>query len=395
MSQSPVSDSPALHRTQRTPSRHSPYRRGPIGRSSHGGGENFRSMGPGHPGDFDTQYPAYNSSSSSGYGMPFAPVHNFESSRRLPALTTVVNIDEISTEYGLDSAQRKSAHNFAKLTSEDHAVTLFLRLLRMEKQNNNFEEKLEAIETHMKTIGAYCMESWKPSKQQHKLLKSLLKHYMIRPITSYNNLVPIVETYVYDHAKQLRLELYKQDPTVKTVVNEVIAMENGNVRSAIRKAVWTSVKEKTDLETFSKKIVGGYHLPTKPTNPPKDIMACLALMRKIARPLAKKENTRGADTGFWTNLEGELDVLFDKNGNDRSNPKWREWEQAIINEDNAVYLRRAPESNARTQEEIDATLLAASGSIDPAATGSAPPEDEEDGDGNTVEERDVNISSPR
>jgi hypothetical protein len=40
--------------------------------------------------------------------------------------------------------------------------------------------------------------------------------------------------------------------------------------------------------------------------------------------LAKKASTRGGDTGFWTNLEAELDNLFEKNGNNRDGPKWRE-----------------------------------------------------------------------
>jgi hypothetical protein len=38
-------------------------------------------------------------------------------------------------------------------------------------------------------------------------------------------------------------------------------------------------------------------------------------------------------------------------------------------------------------------LLTASGSLDPATVGSAPPEDEEDGDRNTVKEHNVDISS--
>lgn len=115
MSQSPSSDSSGILRAQRTPSRHSPYRRGHHSGPSRGGGENFNPMGPGHPGDFNAQYPAYNGNSSAGYGMPFAPVHNYEPSRRLSSLTTAVNIDELSTQYGLDSAQRKAAHDFSKV----------------------------------------------------------------------------------------------------------------------------------------------------------------------------------------------------------------------------------------------------------------------------------------
>ncbi|KAJ7898833.1 hypothetical protein B0H14DRAFT_3424168 [Mycena olivaceomarginata] len=376
-------------RTQRTPSRHSPYRRGHHSRPSRGGGENFNPIGPGHPGDFDTQYPAYNGNSSAGYRMPFAPVHNYEPSRRLSLLTTAVNIDELSTQYGLDSAQRKAAHDFSKLGGENRAITMFLRLLGMEQQNKRIEQKIDDTRAHVQAIGTYCMQNWRPSKQQIKLLKSLLRHYIIRPLTSYSNLIPIVQTYIHDHAKRLHLELYKQDPTVKAFVHDLLAVENNAVRSAIRKA------EKTDLETFSKKIVNGYHLPTIPSTPPKDIMACLALMRQVARPLAKKASTRGGDTGFWTNLEAELDDLFEKNGNNRDDSKWHEWEQDIIDADNRRYLRRGAESNARTQEEIDAAVLVgpASGSATVAASApaAAPGSDGEDGDAQGLEERDVTI----
>jgi hypothetical protein len=97
------------------------------------------------------------------------------------------------------------------------------------------------------------------------------------------------------------------------------------------------------LETFTKKIVQAYHLPTIPASPPQDIMACMALMvrsrshllfkmyhqclgqRKIAKPLLKKDSQRGGDTGFWRDIEAELDVLFDKNGNQRDSPAWRKY----------------------------------------------------------------------
>ncbi|KAJ7349727.1 hypothetical protein DFH08DRAFT_863010 [Mycena albidolilacea] len=210
-------------------------------------------------------------------------------------------------------------------------------------------------------------------------------------VFSYSNLIPIVQTYIHDHAKRLHLELYKQDPTVKAFVHDLLAVENNAVRSAIRKAIFLSVKEKTDLKTFSKKIVNGYHLPTIPSTPQKDIMACLALMRQVARPLAKKASTRGGDTGFWTNLEAELDDLFEKNGNNRDDSKWREWEQDIIDADDRRYLRRGAESNARTQEEIDAAVLVGPASGSATVAASAPGSDGEDGDAQGLEERDVNI----
>ncbi|KAJ7308591.1 hypothetical protein DFH08DRAFT_823878 [Mycena albidolilacea] len=250
-----------------------------------------------------------------------------EQNSRLPALTTVVSIDELSTEYGLDAAQRKAAHAFCKLSSEDRSVMLFLRLLQTERQNKEILEQMQQTQASLGGIAGYCTQTWKPSKEQtvllpssthypsdpsviQKLLKALLRHYIIRPITSYNNLVFITETYIVDHATSLRLELYKKDPIVKLVVHELLLTENNAQRSALRKLVFTSVKDKSSLEHFSKKIIAAYHLPTVPTTPPQDIIASMALMRNVAKPLISKETTHGGDTGFWVELESKLDVLY-------------------------------------------------------------------------------------
>ncbi|KAJ7455175.1 hypothetical protein FB451DRAFT_1516922 [Mycena latifolia] len=349
------------HRTYSSPHRYAPY--SSDRRTGQHWNENFAPIGPGQAGgDFQGHYVPYDGFSG-GYSdrSPFSALQNHSHGSRLPALTTVVSVDELSTEYGLDNAQRKAAHSFCKLSNEDRALVLYLRILRAEKQNTEITEQLEGIQDDLKSVGEFCVQSWHPSKEQLKLLKSLLRHYIIRPLTSYNNLVSLSETYIHDHAKRLRLELYKTDPTVKTVVREMLTAENNGVRSALRKLIWASLKEKMTLMDFSKKIISTHHLPTILTTPPKDIMACLALMRKVAHPLLGKETTRGGDTGFWTNMEKELDHLFEKNGNSRTNADWIKWEQEIIDQDNRKYNRYAAESHARTREEIDAAGLPGGG----------------------------------
>ncbi|KAJ7882068.1 hypothetical protein B0H14DRAFT_3433719 [Mycena olivaceomarginata] len=211
-------------------------------------------------------------------------------------------------------------------------------------------------------------------------------------------LVSIAETYVHDHAKRLHLELHKTDPTVKTAVHDLLAVaENNGVKSTFRKLVWASLKDKMTLTDFSKKVIGSHHLPTIPTTPPRDIMACMALMRKVAQPLFSKETTRGNDTGFWSNMEKELDELFEKNGNSRDTADWIKWEQEIIDIDNNRYNRRAAESRARTHEEIDAAGIQGGGDAitGPAANDEARPVayDGEDDKENTRDGRDVNIGS--
>ncbi|KAJ7875508.1 hypothetical protein B0H14DRAFT_3547904 [Mycena olivaceomarginata] len=441
-SESPPPSSLSLHRSRHSSPRHTPYN------SEHRlhckGNENFnpavktvtplyrrrdwsnlQQHGDGQPGDFHSQYLPYGGSSGAYDRALLSSLHTQDLSR-LPSLTTLVNVDELSSQYGLNNGQRKAVHAFCKMSSEDRAVTIFLRLLRTERQNGEIQVQMQQVQSgdqptaphsdsdssasvdelrhcpasvahfnatcaisHLDNIAVFCVQNWKPSPEQVKLLKSLLHHYIIRPVTSYNNLVPLVETYILNHAAQLRLGLYKDvleqshitfllisrvtvhqadfqqdDPTVKTVVNALLVKENRNTRSAIRKLVWTSLTERSSLDTFTKKIVQAYHLPTIPVSSPQDIMACMALMRKIAKPLLKKDSQRSGDTGFWRDIEAELDVLFDKNGNQRDSAAWR---------------------NARTQEEINAAVL-------PGANDAAADEDEEENAGSTREDREVHIS---
>ncbi|KAJ7469074.1 hypothetical protein FB451DRAFT_1177070 [Mycena latifolia] len=299
-----VPDSSGPRRTFRSPRRHSPYAHG----SHRRGSENRNPLGPTSSGDFSSQYAPYNNGSSGSTGdyerAPFYTVAHFDSNydmqpRRLPALTTM---------YGLDNSQCRAPHNFSKLSSDVRAVSLFLRLLQTEQQYRELRQDVQ-------TEGSRGDHRYLLPAKLNALEETtpLLRHYIIRPITSYTNLVAIVETYIHDHATQLHLELYKQDPIVRSVVHELLSAENHSIRSALRKLI------------FSVKVVNGYHLATIPAKPPKNIMACLALTRKVARALVSKESARGGGTGFWANLERELDMLFEKNWNKRENAKCLRW----------------------------------------------------------------------
>ncbi|KAJ7829162.1 hypothetical protein B0H14DRAFT_2594207 [Mycena olivaceomarginata] len=381
----------SLHHSRHLSPRHTPYN--PDHLSHRNSSENFNPVGPGQLGNFHSQYLPYGGSSRGDRAL-FSSLHS-QNLSRLPSQTTLVNVDELSSQYGLDNGQRKAAHAFCKLyflrlSSEDRAVTIFLRLLRTERQNGEIQVQMQQVQSHLDNIAVFCVQNWKPSPEQ-KLLKSLLCHYIIWPITSYNNLVPLVETYILDHAAQLHLRLYKDDPTVKTVVNALLLKENGNTRSAICKLVWMSLTEQSVLETFTKKVIQVYHLPTIPASPPQDIMACMALMRKVAKPLLKKDSQHGGDTGFWKDIEAELDVLFDKNGNQHDSPAYlltlrgNRWEQEIIEQDNHKYNRSAAETIACTEEEIDAVVL-------PGANNAPASEDEEENTASTHEDCEVHIS---
>ncbi|KAF7364702.1 hypothetical protein MVEN_00340000 [Mycena venus] len=360
-SESPPPLSLGVQRIRSSPQRSTPYNLDHRPRRN----ENYDPIGPGHPGNFHSQYLPYSgNASSAGYDRTtLSMMQNIDHSNRLPALTSLVNVDELSAEYGLDTTQRKAAHVFCKMSSEDRAMTIFLRLLRSECRSDEIQGQIQQMQSHLDNIAAFCIQSWKPSPEQ--------------------------VTYIMDHTTALRLGLYKDDPTVKAVVNALLVKENSNTRSAIRKWVWSSLTEKVSLESFAKKVVDAYHLPVIPAKPPQDIMASIALMRKVAQPLLKKESQRGGDTGFWRDLEAELDVLYEKNGNQRDSPAWLKWEQEIIEKDNRKYNRSAVERNARTQQEIDAAVLPGSRTPDNVA---APGTSDNDDHLSTHEDREVHIS---
>ncbi|KAJ6610274.1 hypothetical protein B0H10DRAFT_1953980 [Mycena sp. CBHHK59/15] len=230
--------------------------------------------------------------------------------------------------HGLDNAQCTSAHDLSKLSLEDCLITLYLRLLCAENQNSHIHRELQVTQSTITTVWEYCTQNWKPSKQQ-------------QPITSYNNLVDIAETYVHDHSKRLNLQLYQTDPMVKS-------------------QVFAGVKAKQLLTAFGDKVVKKYHLPTIPNMLPIEILACLALMRKITLLLMTDEAQRahGGDYGFW-------------------------WEKEIVAEDDAKYVRQGAESSARTRSDTNAAMSAAT------TDGFS---DDDDDDENSCDGREVNLS---
>jgi hypothetical protein len=66
----------------------------------------------------------------------------------------------------------------------------------------------------------------------------------------------------------------------------------------------------------------------------------------------------------------------------------RRWEKEVIDHDNNKYSRRAAESNARTQEEIDAAVLAAPLGNTSLAANDGEVNDEE----GVTDDREVNVA---
>ncbi|KAJ6617229.1 hypothetical protein B0H10DRAFT_2033986, partial [Mycena sp. CBHHK59/15] len=119
--------------------------------------------------------------------------------------------------------------------------------------------------------------------------------------------------------------------------------------------LFVALSKKTSLKTFSKNIIQKYHLLVIPDIIPNRLLAPLALMRQVAKPLVTRENKKGADTGFWSTLEDELEVLYQSHGEDRESLEWIAWEIKIIAGDDAAYMRGVNEAVAFSRQELDAT----------------------------------------
>ncbi|KAI0793547.1 hypothetical protein C8Q74DRAFT_515579 [Fomes fomentarius] len=107
-----------------------------------------------------------------------------------------------------------------------------------------------------------------------------------------------------------------------------------------------------------------YHAPKVPTTVPDLSLATFALLRKIATPLAHQQHTTRTDTGFWRDVEQELDRLFELYGKDRNSEQWLNWIQQMLKEDEErVPARQTRRNRTRRQRgECNSSLDPASGS---------------------------------
>ncbi|KAI0629204.1 hypothetical protein C8Q77DRAFT_1161385 [Trametes polyzona] len=270
---------------------------------------------------------------------------------------SVEDIEVMLRAMSLD-AERGTVLRFNQMHVNEKLTVLFMHVLRL--SHDIKEVALHAVDTDRRLdhIENLSQRAWQPSKAQNKLFRSLVRHFLIKPISSYQTLPEYIKNYIVDNAKKLRLGLYLVDKTVKATVNECINDITTQMKSAFRKAVFASCNNKIPLHSFARNMVDNYHLPAIPADIPVAILGTMALMREIAEPLAKQPNSKKGDTGFWSGVQEELDNLYETfKSNDRySNPEWLRWASDKVKED----ARRFPVGRGRfaaaTREELDQAL---------------------------------------
>lgn len=93
----------------------------------------------------------------------------------------------------------------AKLTS------LFMLQLRVESKMENFNNSLNNMKSQVRQIKKLCSQAWRPSEPQEvsditrfllshhyiifsqEILRSLTRHYLVKPVGSYTNISKLVK----------------------------------------------------------------------------------------------------------------------------------------------------------------------------------------------------------
>ncbi|KAI0362302.1 hypothetical protein OH77DRAFT_1416538 [Trametes cingulata] len=270
------------------------------------------------------------------------------------------DLERAITRYKLNH-RRTDIYNFQSLDLDGKLNTIFTHLIKLEEMHAGLQAQCEALDGRFNTLEKLCEQAWQPSKAQTKLIRSLIRHYLVKPISSYSGLPGCVKRYIKANPGKFRLELYTTDSTVRTTVNTHVNDLVSQMKSAFRKAVFASCKSQISLQSFARNMLDNYHLPAIPAEAPLSILGTLAMMRKIANPLAQTaQRGRGGDTGFWRAVDAALDEQYKATSSkDRDNDAgWIDWAKAKVEEDRALFStrrtgRRSRRSNVPASDDED------------------------------------------
>ncbi|KAA1469055.1 hypothetical protein DENSPDRAFT_848632 [Dentipellis sp. KUC8613] len=230
---------------------------------------------------------------------------------------------------------------------------IFAHILSSNKAVSEVKGLLSGAIVTLERILMNTRLAWSLTEAQDRMLKRIIRHWLIKPINAYGKPVNrAVEDYLFRVGhKSLQLDLYRTDHIIQQTVHTFIAAFQNSHRSNLRKKVFTSVKNGQSLRRFANKLIDTDYEGKDPSvETSKAIHAQVALMRKTARPLVKKKGKKGGNTGFWGNLNGALRGLIKKNGEERGNAQWVAWYDEIIKEDEVI---TGPTGDAVMSEDED------------------------------------------
>ncbi|RDX53556.1 hypothetical protein OH76DRAFT_1479973 [Lentinus brumalis] len=309
----------------------------------------------------DALYPAISYSTTA----PMVPAPPGPPSPATPSGFTPSELEGLIERYKVQSLRNK-VYAFPQMSLDNKLTLMFLQQLRIETQFSAISGVLAQTETRLAHLEKLCELAWTPNKSQMKILRALVRHYLVKVLPTYTSLGGYVKTYIHNNADVLHMSFYATDPTIRTTINGLCGELASQMKSSFRKALFKAVQNKVPLVTFAKNMYNSYHLVPVPKDVPTAMLATFALMRQVADPLAKKKNTAGSDTGFWKALEASQDALYKKHSPDKdrvNGPAWQEWATAIIAKDKRKWPSREDDGVLipGAVQEIDAALGIARG----------------------------------
>ncbi|KAG8740313.1 hypothetical protein FRC10_004495 [Ceratobasidium sp. 414] len=162
--------------------------------------------------------------------------------------------DCIAQDIGLSGAARQQLYCFAIQAMPDaSALWNFAGALRNTTMLEDVQSKLNHLDDRLDTLTDLVREEFKISKGQEKMIKKLMRRYMVMAQTSYQAIPDHIKAsliilawscsnprytqrYIAKYPAQFSLELYNTDDTIKLVVNQFVMKEWYQCRGSFRKA---------------------------------------------------------------------------------------------------------------------------------------------------------------
>ncbi|KAJ6508135.1 hypothetical protein C8R45DRAFT_1207910 [Mycena sanguinolenta] len=269
-------------------------------------------------------------------------------------------ITKYGTQLGLDNARLRQAHQLNQYIKDPvvkisvaHVQGLFLA-----QQYEGLAAAIAGLQTKLDEVKEYVRSAWSLSPHQEETIKSLLGNYLMRPLLTYNlkKIIDSALSYIASHRRKFHLDHFGTDEVVQATIKSFCKSHVSEIRSGFRKALFKYIHD--GLDVLADEMIRDFHFSPKNIDDKERtrIKAVLALQRKIALPLAaRRKNKRGADTGFWKDLETQLKALAVTNGSDRSSAGWTAWEASIIQEDILLHQGNDnhPGDGSEEEEEAD------------------------------------------
>ncbi|KAH9950723.1 hypothetical protein B0H21DRAFT_818892 [Amylocystis lapponica] len=241
------------------------------------------------------------------------------------------SVDAIVDKFEIPQ-HRNTLQQFSQAPHEDQNTMIYGMLLKLTDEVQALREEQRVAKVKIERTEALAEQGWSPSKSHKILLKTMLGHFMVKPLETYERIPRSVGLCVLRKPTLFRLALYSIDAT-----------------SAFRKIIMESITKMQPLADLGRRVVQRFHMPKVPNPVPQDMLAAYALLRKVAV-------SKATELRYWPLVEKELTQLYQQLGSNRQGEAWCTWEKEIIEADNKLYDHAGPQASASTHAEVHFAL---------------------------------------